>query len=113
MGVAGVFPCGVEQTPSIHAVTISLRSHFSDAVYEQGLAPMNTHRAYAMLNVATGILQEKAGNCTGNKARQMEGVRRQVLGRADARVQQPSPPEQSFQAYAHSTGTQRHPKGTE
>jgi uncharacterized protein YjbJ (UPF0337 family) len=74
---------------------------------------MNRHQAYAMLNVATGLLQEKVGNCTGNKARQVEGVRRQVLGRADARAEQLHPPGQSFQAYAHSTGTQRHPKVAE
>jgi hypothetical protein len=68
---------------------------------------MNRHQAYAMLNVATGILQETADNCTGNKTRQMEGVRRQVLGRADARPVHAGLPEQSFRAYALSTGTVR------
>jgi hypothetical protein len=32
MGVARIFPCGVEQTLAIHAVTISQRSHSLDAV---------------------------------------------------------------------------------
>jgi hypothetical protein len=32
MCVARVVPCGVEQTLAIHAVTISQRSHFLDAV---------------------------------------------------------------------------------
>jgi hypothetical protein len=68
---------------------------------------MNRHQAYAMLNVATGILQEAAGNCTGNKTRQMEGVRRQVMGRADARPVHACPPAQSLQAYALSTDTVR------